>query len=49
MVDPPTRVPYEMSFCSERSSADSIGVAMRSTVRKAAWFGTRNLIEFVES
>ena len=36
MVDPPESVPYEISLWSARSSADSMGVAMRSTVRKAA-------------
>ncbi len=36
MVEPPTRVPYLISLWSARSSADSMGVAIRSTVRKAA-------------
>ena len=31
-------VPYEMSFWSDKSSADSIGVAILSTVKKAAKF-----------
>jgi len=36
LVDPPSSVPYCMSVCLDKSSADSIGVNMRSTVRKAA-------------
>ena len=38
MVDPPSNVPYEMSFWSAKSSADSIGVDILSTVKKAAKF-----------
>ena len=38
MVDPPLRVPYEISFCLAKSSAFSIGVIILSTVRKAARF-----------
>jgi len=30
MVDPPSSVPYWMTFCLARSSADSIGEIMRS-------------------
>jgi len=36
LVDPALSVPYWISVCLTRSSADSIGVNMRSTVRKAA-------------
>ena len=36
MVDPPSRMPYEISLWSAKSSTDSIGAIMRSTVRKAA-------------
>jgi len=35
-VDPLSRVPYCISVCFARSSAFSIGVSMRSTVRNAA-------------
>ena len=35
-VDPPPRQPYLMVCCFERSSADSMGDTIRSTVRKAA-------------
>ena len=38
MVEPPSNVPYEMSVCSAKSAAFSIGVIMRSTVRNAARF-----------
>ena len=38
MVDPPAIVPYAMSVCLDRSSADSIGATIRSIVRKAARF-----------
>lgn len=36
MVEPLSRVPYEMSVWSAKSSADSMGVLFRSTVRNAA-------------
>ena len=36
MVEPPLSVPYLMTFCLARSSADSMGDCIRSTVRKAA-------------
>lgn len=36
MVDPLSSVPYEISDWSAKSSADSIGVLLRSTVRNAA-------------
>ena len=36
IVDPSMSVPYEMSLWSAKSSADSIGVDILSTVRKAA-------------
>jgi len=36
MVDPLSRVPYEISVCPAKSSAFSMGVIIRSTVRKAA-------------
>ena len=36
IVDPASRVPYEISLWSARSSTESIGAIMRSTVRKAA-------------
>lgn len=36
IVDPPSSVPYEILLCSARSSTLSMGVIMRSTVRKAA-------------
>ena len=36
LVDPPCNVPYWISVCLARSSAFSIGVSMRSTVRNAA-------------
>ena len=36
LVDPASSVPYCISRCLARSSADSIGVSMRSIVRKAA-------------
>ena len=38
IVDPPISVPYLMVFWSAKSSADSIGVAILSTVKKAAKF-----------
>ena len=36
LVDPESKVPYWISVCLAKSSADSIGVSMRSTVKKAA-------------
>lgn len=36
MVEPPSSVPYEMSVCSAKSAAFSMGVIIRSTVRNAA-------------
>ena len=36
LVDPASRVPYAISFCLTRSSAEEIGVSIRSTVKKAA-------------
>jgi len=36
LLEPESRVPYLMRVCLTRSSADLIGVNMRSTVRKAA-------------
>lgn len=36
MVEPPDKVPYEISVWSARSAALSIGVIIRSTVRNAA-------------
>lgn len=36
MVDPLSNIPYEISLCSAKSCADSIGEAIRSTVRNAA-------------
>ena len=38
IVEPPDNVPYLMTFCLARSSADSIGDRIRSTVRNAARF-----------
>jgi hypothetical protein len=38
IVDPLSSVPYEISVCPAKSSAFSIGVIIRSTVRKAARF-----------
>lgn len=35
-VDPPLRAPYLILVCLAKSSADSMGESMRSTVRKAA-------------
>lgn len=35
-VDPDRTVPYLISVCVARSSADAIGVTRRSMVRKAA-------------
>jgi len=35
-VDPESTVPYLISVCLARSSADSIGDCIRSTVRNAA-------------
>ena len=35
-VEPESTVPYLISVCLARSSADSMGEFMRSTVRKAA-------------
>ena len=37
-MDPPSIVPYKILVCCERSSADSMGDTMRSTVRNAARF-----------
>jgi hypothetical protein len=37
-VEPLSRVPYEISVCPAKSSAFSMGVIIRSTVRKAARF-----------
>lgn len=36
LLDPDASVPYWISRCLAKSSADSIGVSMRSTVRNAA-------------
>lgn len=36
MVEPPSSVPYEISVCSAKSAAFSMGVIMRSTVKNAA-------------
>ena len=36
MVEPPSTVPYLISVCLARSSADSMGDCILSTVRKAA-------------
>jgi len=36
IVEPPFSVPYLMTFCLAKSSADSIGDRIRSTVRNAA-------------
>ena len=36
LVDPPSSAPYRISVCLTRSSADSIGEIIRSTVKKAA-------------
>ena len=38
MVEPPSTVPYLISVCLARSSADSMGDCILSTVRKAARF-----------
>lgn len=38
MVEPPDSVPYAISVWSAKSAAFSIGVIIRSTVRKAAKF-----------
>lgn len=38
IVEPPSSVPYDISVWSAKSAAFSIGVIMRSTVRKAAKF-----------
>lgn len=38
IVDPLSRVPYEISVCPARSSAFSIGVIILSTVKNAAKF-----------
>lgn len=38
IVDPPSKVPYDISVCSAKSDALSMGVIIRSTVRKAAKF-----------
>jgi hypothetical protein len=38
MVDPLSSVPYEISVCPAKSSAFSMGVIIRSTVRNAARF-----------
>lgn len=37
-MEPPDNVPYEISVCSAKSAAFSIGVIILSTVRKAARF-----------
>ena len=36
LVDPESTIPYWISVCLARSSAESIGVSMRSMVRNAA-------------
>jgi len=36
LLEPASRVPYLIRVCLRRSSADLIGVSIRSTVRKAA-------------
>ena len=36
IVDPASRVPYEISLWSAKSSTESMGAIIRSTVRKAA-------------
>lgn len=38
IVDPPSNVPYEISVCSAKSAAFSMGVIIRSTVKNAAKF-----------
>lgn len=38
IVLPPSRVPYDISVCSARSAAFSIGVIILSTVKNAARF-----------
>ena len=38
LLEPASRVPYLMRVCLTRSSADLIGVNMRSTVKNAAKF-----------
>lgn len=38
IVEPPSNVPYDMSVCSAKSAAFSIGVIIRSTVKNAAKF-----------
>lgn len=38
IVEPPSKVPYEISVCSDKSAAFSMGVIILSTVRKAAKF-----------
>lgn len=36
IVDPPSKVPYDISVCSAKSEALSMGEIIRSTVRNAA-------------
>ena len=43
-VLPDSSVPYCMSVCLAKSSADSIGVNIRSTVKNAARFAVYELI-----
>ena len=45
-VDPPRTMPYRILVCLARSSALSMGVTIRSTVKKAA-VKTKNVIELV--
>ena len=44
LVDPDSRQPYFIFVCFAKSSADSIGDSIRSTVRKAARLAVYELI-----
>jgi hypothetical protein len=43
-VDPPLTQPYLMMCCFDKSSADSIGDTIRSTVKNAAWKLLKSLL-----
>ncbi len=43
-VEPPLRQPYLIVLCLDKSSADSIGDSIRSTVKKAARLAVYELI-----
>ena len=45
LVEPPSSVPYWIEDCLTKSSADSMGETIRSTVKKAAKLAVYELIK----